>query len=281
MAVVTEAVASGWAARIALGFRREDARTVLARRSSHGPLQVQRPFYPGGGRCDVYLLHPPGGIVGGDRLEIDIEAGAETHVLLTTPAAGKFYRSAGAVAEQRQWLRARRGALLEWLPQETIVFSGARARSTTCIDLDEDARVIAWEILCLGRPASGESFNSGRFEQYMELYRQGRPLLLERNRYDGGGTLQSAPWGLGGRPVSAILLASDRTHDEMIAVRDALGNVEPDLAGVTCVDGVVVVRYVGACSERAKACLTRAWQVLQDPAAAPVATAGQPRIWAT
>lgn len=273
--------APGWAARLALGFRRDGARTVLARRSSLGPLQVQRPFYPGGGRCDVYLLHPPGGIVGGDRLEIDIDAGTETHVLLTTPAAGKFYRSAGPIAEQRQCLKVRRGALLEWLPQETIVFSGAQARSTTRIELDADARVIAWEILCLGRPASSEGFGSGRFEQFMELYREGRPLLLERNRYDGGGALQAARWGLGGRPVSAILLASDRNRDDVAAVREALRVADPDLAGVSCVDGVLIVRYVGGCSERAKTCLTRAWQVLQDPAVSNAAQAGQPRIWAT
>ena len=93
--VAAHAEPRGWHARLSLGFRHDGIATRLVRRSTLGPLQVQRPFYPGGGVCHVYLLHPPGGIVGGDRLEIDIEADVETRVLLTTPAAGKFYRSAG------------------------------------------------------------------------------------------------------------------------------------------------------------------------------------------
>jgi urease accessory protein len=260
----TVAQARGWQARLSLVFRRDGAVTRLARRSAQGPLQVQRPFYPGGGACHVYLLHPPGGIVGGDRLDIAIDAGAGTEVLLTTPAAGKFYRSAGPVAEQRQSLRVRPRARLEWLPQEAIVFSGAIARSTTRIDLDDGARVVAWEILCLGRPASGERFGSGRFEQSMELYRQGRPLLLERNRYDSAGPVPDASWGLGGHPVTALLVASDGDAQLLDAVRATLPDDGSAVTGVTCVDGVLVVRYLGDCTERARQCLIRAWQVLRQ-----------------
>ncbi len=277
-AVAAHVEAHGWQARLSLGFRHDGTVTRLARRSAYGPLQVQRPFYPGGGVCHVYLLHPPGGVVGGDRLDIDIDADVETRVLLTTPAAGKFYRSAGPVAEQRQTLCVRSGARLEWLPQETIVFSGAIARSTTRIDLDDGARVIAWEILCLGRPAAGERFSSGRFEQAMELYRQGRPLLLERNRYDSAGPVLKAPWGLGNHPVTALLVVSDSDREILGAVRAELPGDGTERIGATCVDGLLVVRYLGHCTERAKLCLIRAWQVVRQ---ANSPDDGCPRIWKT
>lgn len=286
-AAATSAASGGWRARLALGFRRDGDVTRLARRTAEGPLQVQRPFYPGDGACHVYVLHPPGGLVGGDQLDIDIDAGAGTHVLLTTPAAGKCYRSAGPVARQHQTLRVRGGACLEWLPLETIVFSGARARSVTRVDLDEDARVIAWEIVCLGRPAAGECFSSGWFAQDMELYRQGRPLLLERNRFDGGGAVLTSRWGLDGRPVAAVMIASPCDAGMLDAVRAEL----PDGAAATSVDGVLLVRAIGAHAEAVRHTLMCVWHLLRrspgfvPPAAVKSAdgaiAVAAPRIWNT
>ncbi|MGB5651682.1 MAG: urease accessory protein UreD, partial [Sedimenticolaceae bacterium] len=85
-----------------LGFRAGPDSTVLAERQRHGPLAVQRPFYPEGGVCHVYLLHPPGGVVGGDVLGIDVKLAQGAQALITTPGATKFYRSAGALARQTQ-----------------------------------------------------------------------------------------------------------------------------------------------------------------------------------
>ena len=91
---MAEAGPAGWVARLALRFEQRAGRTVLAHRSHEGPLAVQKPFYPEGDVCHVYLLHPPGGVVGGDRLTIEIEVASDAHAVITTPAAGKFYRSA-------------------------------------------------------------------------------------------------------------------------------------------------------------------------------------------
>src|SRR5262245_10241542 len=93
---------AGWEASLDLKFAARGARTVLARRASVGPLVVQRPFYPEGGVAHVYLVHPPGGVVGGDQLRLSVLAEEGAHALLTTPAATKFYRSDGRVARQRQ-----------------------------------------------------------------------------------------------------------------------------------------------------------------------------------
>ena len=135
-AVSAAASPGGWQARLSLGFRRQNARTILERRAHQGPLRVQRPFYPEGGSvCHVAILHPPGGVVGGDELRIDAALDAESRALLTTPAAGKFYRSAGPVARQTQRLTVAAGATLEWLPQENIVYSGARVHALTRVEL--------------------------------------------------------------------------------------------------------------------------------------------------
>src|SRR6476620_11342443 len=117
---------AGWEAALDLEFAARGARTILARRASIGPLVVQRPFYPEGDVAHVYLVHPPGGVVGGDQLRLNVLAREGAHALITTPAATKFYRSDGRVAHQRQEIVAD-AASIEWLPQETIVFPDARA----------------------------------------------------------------------------------------------------------------------------------------------------------
>src|SRR3954471_15398906 len=88
---------AGWEASLDLEFATQGTRTFLARRASVGPLVVQRPFYPEGDVCHVYVVHPPGGVVGGDRLDLNIRARSGAHALITTPAATKFYRSDGRV----------------------------------------------------------------------------------------------------------------------------------------------------------------------------------------
>ncbi len=119
----TEAVyPSSWEAELTLGFARRGDKTAMVSRAHRGPLTVQRPFYPEGGVCHVYLLHPPGGIVAGDRLTIKATAEAGAQALITTPAAGKFYRSGGEKAVQAVDLTVAENAGLEWLPQETIVY---------------------------------------------------------------------------------------------------------------------------------------------------------------
>jgi urease accessory protein len=154
-----EAARPGWQARLSLGFERRAETTALVQREHYGPLRVQKALYPEGAAvCDTIVLHPPGGIAGGDRLEISVAAAPHAHALLTTPGAGKWYRSGGRPAQQSLTVRVAREAVVEWLPQETIVFDGADAAMHSRIELAAGGVFCGWEILCLGRTAAGERF---------------------------------------------------------------------------------------------------------------------------
>ena len=242
---------------------------------------MQRPFYPDGERaCHVYILHPPGGVVGGDTLTIRAEVERGAHALLTTPAAGKLYRSDGACAQLTQELTVADGAWLEWLPQETIAFDGARAASTTRVELAGNAGFIGWEILCLGRPVAGEAYTRGAFTQRFDIRRDGAPLWWERNALVGGAPVLHAPWGLAGKSVVATLVAVGRAPGALPALRELL-NAERDEGefSVSQLRDVLVCRYLGNSAEQARAGFTVAWRLLR-PALWGV-EASPPRIWAT
>lgn len=277
-------VGGGWEAALNLGFVQENGATRLARRSHRGPLVVQRPFLPEGpGVCHVYVLHPPGGLVGGDDLTIDVEVDAGAHALVTTPAASKIYRTTGAVARQVQRLRVAGGATLEWLPQEAIVYDGARAALETRVELEDGARFIGIDAVCFGLPAGRAPFERGSCRQTFELRRAGRPLLIERGHYDAGGDVMRARWGLGGASVLAFMIAAPAPADAEADTVRALAAAAPDgdLAAATIVgDGdALVVRYLGHSAERARAFLHDAWRLLRPALLGRAAV--PPRVWAT
>ena len=245
---------AGWHARLALRFARRSAATRLVAREHHGPLAVQRTFQAADGSCHAYLLHPPGGVVGGDRLEIDVAVESGARTLATSPGAAKFYRSAGPRAHQAIRLAVEADAHLDWLPQETIVFAGADVASTTRVHLATDARHCGWEILCLGRPGSGAPFDAGRWDARLAIDRDGRPLL--RERLDVDAATRDGPAGLRG-----LLTAQDAP------------------AGATLVDGLLVARLLGDSSERIRHLLQTCWQTCR--AALDDAAPAVPRIWAT
>src|SRR5262245_60723646 len=172
---IAEPVAAGWKAELELGFERDGGRTVLARRRHDGPLVVQRALYPEGEEvCHAIVVHPPAGVAGGDELVLDVQAEKAAFAQLTTPGAGKWYRSAGPWASQK--LSFDVDGTLEWLPQETIVFDGALAELECEVRLGSAARYLGWEIVCLGRTGSGERFSRGTLRLHNRIVRDGRPL---------------------------------------------------------------------------------------------------------
>lgn len=271
---------SAWRAELALDYERRGERTVLAARRHDGPLVVQKPLYPeGDGVCHSIIVHPPAGIAGGDSLEIDARIGAQGHALLTTPGAGKWYRSAGAWAQQRNTFVVHDGACLEWLPQATIVFDGALARLDTEVRLAASARYIGWEILCLGRAGSGERFTRGQCVARVSVLRDGKPLWMERAGIEAGGLLMRSAAGWGGRTVCGTLIAIAQNVEAVDvgacrAVAAKSGNT-----AVTRLPGVMVARYLGDSSEAAALYFADVWRILRPLIAGRVAVA--PRIWNT
>ena len=259
-----------WRAELSLGFERREARTVLARRQHVGPLLVQRPFYPEGDACHVYLVHPPGGIVGGDELTFTATLEAASHAVITTPAATKFYRSAvGRSATLLQEMHIA-GATLEWLPQETILFRDACASMGTIVKLDGASRFIGWELTCYGRPASDELFDRGRTAQRFEIWIDDTPTLLDHLHIDGSARTMQTPWGLAGNMAIGTLLAFPAAESDVDAVRE-LG------VDATLVDRVLVCRSIGG--ERIKQRFVNVWQALRPRIVGREAVL--PRIWAT
>ncbi len=156
----------------------------------------QRPFYPEEETCHLYLLHPPGGIVGGDELTISAHLAPGCHTLITMPGASKFYRSSGAQALVRQQLTLAPQATLEWLPQDAIFFPGANARLFTTFHLCASSRLLAWDLLCLGRPVIGETFSHGTLSNRLEVWVDDEPLLVERLQLQEGelSSVAERPW---------------------------------------------------------------------------------------
>jgi urease accessory protein len=279
---LAEPVSSAWHARLALVFARREAATILAQREHTGPLRVQKPLYPEGAAvCHAIILHPPSGVAGGDELEIDARVGQGAQALLTTPGAGKWYRSAGAWASQGLHLVVEEGGALEWLPQETILFDGARGQLEATIDVAVGARFIGWEVLCLGRRACGERYDHGVLRLHTRVRQEGRPIWLERGQLVGGDALLNSPVGLAGFSVSGTLLAvGPGVGPDLLAACRKITALEADARhGLTQLPDILVARYLGHSSEAARHWFAALWQVLR-PALIGI-EAQMPRIWNT
>lgn len=270
-----------WEARLALEYQRRAERTVLARRSYSGPLRVQRDLYPEGeGTCHTIVVHPPGGIAGGDTLQVNAVLGPHSAALLTTPGAGKWYRTQGLPARQTLEFTLAAGASLEWLPQETILFDGAVAQMQTRVQLSGDAAYTGWEILCFGRTASAQRFATGLLTQNTEVCADGKRLWAEQAQVAGDDPLFASPVGLNGHAVCGTLLAAGReiSGDVLAACREIPAG-EGAIAGVTRLPRVLIARWLGDAGEDARRYFAALWKVIRPVMKGCAAV--EPRIWST
>lgn len=264
---------SGWSAELMLRFVRRGAKTCIGARRHFGPLLVQRPFYPEGGPCHVYVLHPPGGVVGGDKLVLDVHLEPDSHALLTMPGATKFYRSGGDTSSLDQHFHLAPGSVLEWLPQGSICFPGARVRLHNRFSLAPGARLLAWETLCLGRPVMNETFSHGAVDSRLQIDLADDPGLHERLRIDGG-QLEK----LAGYPLQATFCAYP-ANESLLEQARALIDELCVPSGATLLGELLVVRLLDHENLRLQLTLQRLWHALR-PAVVGLAPC-PPRIWAT
>lgn len=270
-----------WHAELELWFDCLPSRTRLARRHHRGPLLVQRPFYPeSDGTCHVYLLHPPGGLVGGDELNFTFHVAEKARCVLTTPGATKFYRVVSGNAVQRSRIDIASGGVCEYLPQEAIVFDGAHAKLDTRVTLQGDATYVGWDFICLGRKVADERFDSGSITQRVEVVRDNKPIWFERFKFSGGSPLQEASYGFAGNPVfGTMIYAGPLREGAADAVGEAVGEAGNGVFSVSQLQDVIVCRYLGQQAEEGKVLFTRAWSALRT--ALQSKPASSPRIWAT
>jgi urease accessory protein len=272
-----------WNASLSLDYTLEADRSVV-RYVHNGPLRVLQSLYPEGDAvCHNVLVHPPGGLVGGDTLDIRVTAAAGAHGLVTTPGATRFYRSEGASAVQRTHLRLEAGARMEWLPLEAILYSGCVAENHLTFDLAPGAELIGWDVTALGLPNADQPYARGSFCQHIEM----PGVWLERGAIDASDTrLLSSPAGLAGNTcVASIFFATgspmgrERREMALESARQVLQEhpLKP-WAGVTSPNHqVLVLRVLAPQVEPAMALLKNVWSTWRGALWNMPATL--PRIW--
>lgn len=270
-----------WHARLDLRVESRAGRSVLAWARHEGPLRIQKGLHPEGpSRVDLLILHPPAGIAGGDRLAVDLAIGPDAQARVTTPGAAKWYRSAGRSASQSVRLRIDDRAVLEWLPQESIAFDGARVCTETEIDCTDLARGCGWDLWVLGRLASGETFARGELVARTVLRRGGRPIWCERTRLAADDSARTAWPAWNGKPVAgtfwALGLPSD---DSLLDACRAVSEPGVDLGVTRFEHGLWLARALATSAERLRLAFNRLWSVLRPALCGSVAV--PPRIWAT
>ena len=268
----------GWQALLQLRLQKINNRTCLLPQQRLGPLTVQRPFYPEGDTCHVYLLHPPGGVVGGDQLRLDVELRAGAHGLITTPGASKFYRSAGKTAGLQQRFNVDGDAILEFLPQESIYFPATEVSSKIDVNLAASAKYAGWEIHSFGLPANEADLSAGNVQLKTEIKIAGRLLLhdqLKINEIDRGRLS-----GLrGNRVYGSFVVVSPMISDELLAALQTVPAAD-GLTGVSRVEkNILVARYLGDSTAAAHNYFRELW-TMSRPVAIGV-KACTPRIWNT
>lgn len=271
-----------WLGRLDLRFDRRGARSYLGFRQHTGPLVMQKTLHPEGPEvCHGVLVHPPGGVAGGDHLQLNVEVSAKAKALITTPGAGKWYKANQYQAKQDLQFNVAAGASLEWLPQENIVFDGADVGWQAGITLAEDAVFAGWDIVCLGRQARQESWQTGGLAQRLTIKRAGALQWLEQTKLTPSHPLMQSLIGLNGHKVMGtfVVVAGQVPEDLLAKCREVMSMETEAAIGLTALPEVFVARYVGDVSQAAKQYFEAIWQLLRPwylnrPAV-------RPRIWNT
>ncbi len=272
-----------WNATLSLDYSLQAGKTIAHFRHD-GPLRILQSLYPEGDAvCHNVLVHPPGGLVGGDTLDIAVTATTGSHGLITTPGATRFYKSLGETALQRTRIRLAPGARAEWLPMEALCYSGCLAENQLTLDLAPGAELMGWDITALGLPSASQPFLEGSFCQHIEL----PGVWLERARIRAGDKLlMDSPLGLAGQHCIATLffasgskLERKRRELALDVAREVMGtHALANTAGATSPNAqVVVVRVLAPLVEPAMGLLKQVWKSWRRhfwDQAAP-----SPRIW--
>jgi urease accessory protein len=244
------------------------------------PLRLLRPRVDAGEPQTGILVNTAGGIVGGDRHRIDIDCVAGGAALLIGQAAEKVYRSSGATAVVDVTLTARRDSRLEWLPQGTILFDAAKLKRQTTVRREPGARVLAGEILVLGRLGMNESVRTGSLFDRWRIEDCGELAWLDALHLDGDiARLAAAKAGLdGARSLATAIYLADDAADRLDEARALLPESTSDLrAGATVLGPLLICRWLGREPHRLREAVGNFWRHFRASALGRTATL--PTLW--
>ncbi len=271
----------GWAARLALQVERQGEHTRPVLREHEGPLRLQKMLYPeGAGICHAIILHPPGGVVGGDTLDIQIRVGAQAHLFCTSPGASKWYRSAANASEQSISLSVDSGGILEWLPQEAIVFDQVNTQWTTTVALtDRSSVATGLEVIMLGRAASAESFVRGRLKNKLVVSCADQLVFNEQWVLNGADPRLDSLQGLNGNACFGQLWICGTPTQMLQSYEACLADTVSGASITYLPDRLLIARAVGSGPEMVRNQLLLIWKKIRA-----LMTGAEPthaRIWLT
>lgn len=256
---------SGWHGSLQLIYASRENATYVASSQAQAPLKIQRSLYPEGKAvCHSVILHTAGGIVGGDRLALDIQLQPQAQALITTASAGKIYRTNGLEAKQTTHVEVAAGACLEWMPQETIVFERANYQQDMRIELAPGATWLGWEITRFGRSARGEQFLQGDWRSHTEIWQEGRPLWIDRQWLPGSEASFYGTHGLAGCPVvGSFAFVGQAVDAAMVEKARSLWTGHASESGVTRLQSGILCRYRGHSSTDVRRWFVEVWRLIR------------------
>ncbi|MBO6521095.1 MAG: urease accessory protein UreD [Rhodospirillales bacterium] len=232
----------------ACSFKRRDDRTVLDRLHQSGSFKVRLPRLDPGQSPEAVLLNTAGGLTGGDTLSFEGEIATGCEAVFTTQASERAYRALSGDAVVTNHLKSAAGSTLAWLPQETILFDGARLKRSFDVDLEGDAALLAHESVVFGRAAMGEKMTRGAFSDIWRIRRDGRLIHADALRVDGpvADILGDAATLNGAHAMATILYTAADAAERLDAVRDIIDGLSPaiGISGASAWSEKLVIRAV-------------------------------------
>lgn len=265
-----------WTGQLELGFSLKEGRSILSKCNHSGPFLVQRSFYS---RDDlstphVYLLHPSGGLVGGDRLVLFTHLEPGSCALLTTPGSSKFYSTNGMYALQEYTFNLQKNSILEWIPQSSIFFSKTKAKIKTIFNLEEGSKIIAFEMLCFQNTRLHS--NPEEVDNFLQVVLPSSVGLRDRFRVNELDYMSK----LNGFQISALFFAVPSDEVILKKVRKLMKSMlNTYIGGATLLDELLIVKLLGNNNQKLNELLHSMWSVARLNIIGKKSVI--PRIWFT
>lgn len=228
-----------WKGFLLLIFKYKDKKTYLHTKKNFGPLLVQNIFYPEKEICHVYILHPPGGIVGGDYLFIKTYLEKKSKVLITTPSASKFYKSNGKIANIKLKIYLEKDTFLEWLPQNNIFFPNSLVNIENNFFIHSQSKIILWETFCFNNFRNKKN-NKSNITSSIKIWKKKFILLNEKIRL-----IQGNLSILFNKQILSMLIAIPADMNILKSIRK-FNNINKNIIiGSTLIEDILIIRIIG------------------------------------